>query len=62
LEFPDDPATGARQRYFMVAGTVDITSANARRIRGTFSGTARLSGTREIQIQNGEFDLPVLAP
>ena len=62
LEFPADPATGARQRYLLVAGTVTITSANAQRIRGTFSGTAQANVTRTIQVQNGEFDLPVLAP
>ncbi|HEY0025759.1 MAG TPA: hypothetical protein VGB24_22920 [Longimicrobium sp.] len=62
IEFPADPATGVRQRYVMVAGTVTITSANARRIRGTFSGTAELNVARQIQVQNGEFDLPVLGP
>jgi hypothetical protein len=62
IEFPADPATGARQRYQLAAGTVTITSANAHRIRGTFSGTARVNVAREIQVQNGEFDLPVVAP
>jgi hypothetical protein len=62
VEFPADPATGARQRYLLVAGTVTVTSTHARRIRGTFSGTARLNVAREIQVQNGEFDVPVLAP
>lgn len=62
IEFPADPATSVRQRYTMMAGTVNITSANARRVRGTFSGTAQLNVAREIQVQNGEFDLPILAP
>lgn len=62
LEFPADPATGAGPRYMMVAGTVHITSANERRVRGTFSGTARLNVASEIQVKNGEFDVPVLAP
>lgn len=62
IEFPADPATGVRQRYIMMAGTVTITSANTRRIRGTFNGTAQLNVAREIQIQNGAFDVPVLAP
>ena len=62
IEFPADPATGVRQRYTMVAGMVNITSAGTRRIRGTFSGTAQLNVAREIQVQNGEFDVPILAP
>ncbi|HEY7770057.1 hypothetical protein [Longimicrobium sp.] len=62
IEFPADPATGVRQRYTMVTGAVTITSTNARRVRGTFSGTAQLNVAREIQVQNGEFDVPVLAP
>jgi hypothetical protein len=62
VELPADPGTGVRQRYRLIAGTVTITSSNARRIRGTFSGTAQLNIAREIVVQNGEFDVPVLAP
>lgn len=62
IEFPADPATGARQRYLLVSGTVTITNASAGRIRGTFSGTARLNVARELQVQNGEFNIPVLSP
>jgi hypothetical protein len=62
IEFPDDPATGARRQYLLFAGTLTITSANARRIRGTFSGTSQANATGAFQVQNGEFDLPVLSP
>jgi hypothetical protein len=62
IEFPNDPATGARRQYLLVAGTLTITSANARRIRGTFSGTSQANVTGAFQVQNGEFDLPVLSP
>jgi hypothetical protein len=57
-----NPATGARATYFLIAGELVVTSAGAGRVRGTFSGTAQLSLAREIQLQNGEFDVPVLAP
>lgn len=55
-------ATGTRGTYILIAGELVVTSADARRIRGTFNGTAQLSVAREIQIQKGEFDLPVLTP
>jgi hypothetical protein len=62
IDFPDDPATGAARRYLLVAGTLTVTSANARRIHGTFSGTSQANVTGAFQVQNGEFDLPVLSP
>ncbi len=62
IEFPYDPATGTQRRYLLMAGTLTITSANAHRIRGTFGGTAQANVPGAFQVQNGEFDLPVLSP
>lgn len=61
VEFPPDAATGARQRYFFTTGTLTVSTASGGRMRGTFSGTAQMHIGREIQVQNGEFDLAVLS-
>lgn len=62
LQFPVNPANGVGATFLLVTGELTITSSSGGRVRGTFSGTAQRSAASEIQVQNGEFDVPVLSP
>jgi hypothetical protein len=50
----------ARARYLFTSGTLTVEPDRGdRRIRGTFTGTARRAGgTAEIQVTGGRFDVP----
>lgn len=62
VQFPPDQTTGVGATYLLIAGELNITSSSGGRVRGTFSGTAQRSVASEIQVRNGEFDVPVLSP
>lgn len=62
VQFPADPATGVGATFGLISGELNITSSRGGRVRGTFSGTAQRSAASEMQIRNGEFDVPVLSP
>lgn len=53
----------ARAIYALTEGTLVVERADEQRIRGRFSGTARLlNGTAVIQVRDGRFDVPNTLP